>query len=213
MSFQWIIDNAVDVQIKKTPLVAQTISRDRTVRAVDRGGAIWRFVVTPSPGLRWADSGVRAYISDIEVANKFTPQLVNFGTSNSGLAYLFKYQGSYVSADSTWVGTVTRGSNTITSVNMGSLPGGYKFKKGDIIQPGGDGKPVYMVTSDVLYSSTSVPIHRPAIGAGGTLTGWNHGITVNWRVVCTNLPQYKITPLGIIEWDGAFEFYEVPDVS
>lgn len=73
--FQWIFDNAVDIQVNHRNIVAQTIARDQTIRASTRGGKVWRFIVTPNPGLTW--SGSKDDILAVQTADKFTTETVN----------------------------------------------------------------------------------------------------------------------------------------
>ena len=75
--FQWIIDNCVDVQVNHRAIVAHTLSRDQTVRASTRGGVIWRYVVTPSPGLVY--SQVKDDLAALDAADRFTEETINFG--------------------------------------------------------------------------------------------------------------------------------------
>jgi len=191
MSFQWIIDNAQDVQINKRGIVASTMARDQTVRAVSRGGIIWRFTVTPASGLRYNDPGVRAYIETIDNFDRYTPAYVNFSHLN-----LFPFQGT--SQPSTI--TVTQGS-TNASVSGGS---GIKLKSGDIIQCQGQPR-VYSVFGDV--TGTNLVLNRPALESNGTYT-LLVGNNVQFYVICTQIPDYKINPGGIITWDKPFIFVE-----
>lgn len=77
--FQWIIDNCVDVQVNHRQIVAHTISRDSTVRAVSRGGKVWRFVVTPNPGLKYSE--VAAKLAELDAADRFTEETVTFANA------------------------------------------------------------------------------------------------------------------------------------
>jgi hypothetical protein len=212
MSFQWIIDNAVDVKVDRTGIVAQTIARDNTIRTVDRGGRVWKFTVTPSPGLRWGDSGVRGNVEDILNLNRFTQDTIYF--SATGQKYIYGYQGTGDSrgpnyAGSGWNAVVTNGASSFTMQTPGlTFSSGYKFKKGDILTIGGTGV-VYSVTADVPYNTTSVPVHRPIIQATGTYYNMGVGASAGFKVYCTKFPNFRIAPLGVIEWDGTFEFVEV----
>lgn len=199
MSFQWIIDNAVDLTINKRGVVAQTITRNQTVRAASRGGKVWRFIVTPSPGLKWQDS--RHYIEAIDVADRYTPVTINF--SQTGFEYIFGYRGDQTSTTG-WGGTLTQGSATITNSGL-SLTPGLRYKAGDIIQVIG-GK-VYSVATDTAYNSATTLLNRPILETSGPYS-FNVGNNCNWTVICTSLPDYKITPLGFIEWSGPFTFVE-----
>jgi hypothetical protein len=198
-AFQWIIDNAVDVQINKRGVVAQTISRDQTVRSVSRGGRIWKFVVTPSPGTRWQDPGVRANIEAIDKADRFTVGTINF--NQPAFDYIFGYLGSQTTTTG-WTATAVRGSDTLT---MGGVSG-FRFRAGDLLQFSGQDR-VYSVAQDVNPNQTTVQLNRPVLEPSATYT-LIVGRAVNWKVICTNIPDYKITSTGLIEWTGPFEFTE-----
>lgn len=202
MSFQWIIDNASNIQINKRGVVAQTTARDQTVRSTSRGNAIWRFTVTPSPGMRWGDAGVRAYMEAIDTADRFTPETINFNRPEFN--YLFGYLGTQ-SSQAGWTGTATQGSKTVT-VAGGTLTSGYRFRAGDLVQFSGHDR-VYSITADVAYNATTMTLNRPVLESSGTYN-LVVGRNVNWKIICTQLPEYKITPLGIIEWSGPFVFVE-----
>jgi hypothetical protein len=202
MSFQWIINTAQDIQISKRAVVAQTITRNQTVRAVSRGGRVWRFSVTPAAGHRWQDPNVRNYIEQIDRADRFTPTNINF--AGAGLSYLFGYQGGQTST-SGWSAAATQGSDII-SVSGGSLTSGFRYKSGDILQFQGSTK-VYSVVIDVPFNSSTVRLNRPVLEATGNYTLVT-GTNCTWRVLCQVIPDYRITQTGIIEWSGPFEFIE-----
>jgi hypothetical protein len=197
MSFQWIIDNAVDVQVNKRDIVAQTTSRDQTVRSVSRGNNIWRFTVTPSPGTYWKDA--RPYIEAINALNQFTSATINFNRPETN--YIFGYQGNS-SNITNWVATAVKGA---TSITLTTSSGTQKLKVGDLIQLGSTGK-VYTVTADV-NTGNIVQLNRPVLDANGSYS-LVIGRACNFKIKCTQLPDYKISPLGIVEWTGPFIFTE-----
>lgn len=197
MSFQWVIDNAVDVQVNKRDIVAQTMSRDQTIRSVSRGNNIWRFTVTPSPGQYWKDA--RPYIEAINALNQFTSSTINFDRSQ--VDYIFGYQGN--STDITnWSATAVQGSTTIV---LSASSGTQKLKVGDLIQLGAYGK-VYTVTTNVDTGNTVI-LNRPVFEANGSYN-LVIGRACNFKIKCMQLPDYKISPLGIVEWTGPFIFTE-----
>jgi len=196
--FQWIIDNAVDLTINKRAVVAQTISRDQTIRSVSRNGNVWRFIVTPSPGARWTES--RGYIEKIDKVDKFTVTTINF--AGSDYAYLFGYQGNVVGTQTM---TFTQGSDII-GVSGGSISSGYRFKSGDLIQPQGSNR-VYSIVDDVAWNATTAMVNRPILEATGSAS-IIVGQDVNWSVVCIQLPDYKIVSYDRVEWNGEFAFME-----
>ena len=202
MSFQWIIDNAVDVNVNRYGLVSQTISRNQTVRSVSRGGKVTKFIVTPSPGTIWSDAGVRKSIQEIENANRYTDSYINF--NKAGQEFMYKYQGNGTGTG--WTASWTQGVSQFT-MSGGTFTSGYRFKAGDVVQFGLN-TPVYTVASDVSYGTTVVPVNRPISQLSGSAS-LVYGSAVTYKVICTQLPSYKITPQGIIEWSGPFEFTEV----
>ena len=191
MSFQWIIDNAEDIQINKRGIVAQTMARDQTVRSLSRGGVIWRFTVTPSSGLRYNDAGIRSYIETIDNLDRLSPFYATFSHFS-----LFAYQGT--SAPTTM--TVTQGSNLAT-VSGGS---GTKLKSGDIVQLTGQPR-VYSVYGDV--TATNAVLNRPVLEASGTYS-LTTGSACSFKLICTQIPDYKIMPGNLIAWTGPFIFVE-----
>ena len=191
MSFQWIIDNAEDIQINKRGVVSQTVARDQTVRSLSRGGVIWRFTVTPSSGLRYNDAGVRSYIEAIDNLDRLSAFYANFSHFS-----LFAYQGTSAPTSI----TVTQGSNT-ASVSGGS---GTKLKSGDIVQLTGQPR-VYSVYGDV--TATNVILNRPVLETTGTYS-LTVGSACSFKLICVQIPDYKITPGNIIQWSGPFIFTE-----
>ena len=192
MSFQWIIDNAEDIQINKRGIVAQTMARDQTVRSLSRGGVIWRFTVTPSSGLRYNDAGVRSYIETIDNFDRLTPFYANFSHLN-----LFPVQATGTVPTGI---TVTQGSNTAT-VSGGS---GTRLKSGDVVQLTGQPR-VYTVFGDV--TATNVVLNRPVLESSGSYS-LTVGNSCSFRLICTQIPDYRITPGNIINWTGPFVFVE-----
>lgn len=196
MSYQWIFDNAEDIQVNRRGVVAQTVSRDQTVRSVSRGGQIWRFTVTPNTGTRIQDPGVRSYLETIDNLDRLTAFSLNFAHLNSTVLKMFAYQGDTPPTSA----SVTQGSNTIT-LTGGS---GNKFKSGDLVQFSGQ-KYVYSVVGDV--TGTTATLNRPVLETTGSysiVTGSN----VSFNLICTQLPDWKITPGGLIQWTQPFVFYE-----
>ena len=203
MSFQWIIDNAVDVTIDKSGLNAQTVSRDSVVRTVSRGTKPWKFSITPSPGLRWFDAGVRSNIAVCEDYGISIPE-DSLGFSSTGHNWLFAWQGTGNSTGMT--ASYVKGQSEFTLSGGGSLSN-YAFKAGDIIQIGTH---VYGIAEDVPVSQIAHPIlvNRPIIEETGT-SAITVGSLCRWTLQCIKFPSYKITPLGFIEWSGTFDFIEV----
>jgi hypothetical protein len=202
-AFQYIFDKAQTISINKKAVVAQTITRDQTVRTVSRGGQIWRFDVRLPDGLPWTE--LRPIIQGIESADRYTVGLVQI--NNAGYnSWLLPYQGS--SANYTgFVGSFTRGSNTLTLTISPSTGSGYKFRAGDVIQLG-TGSHVYTVAEDVAYNSNTVLLNRPVLDVTTTGVALIVGPNVTWSVLCTELPDWTISQRNIVTWSGSFKFME-----
>jgi len=197
MSFQWIIDNAVDIQINKRGIVASTMARDQTVRAVSRGGIVWRFTVTPATGLRYNDPGVRSYIETIDNLDRFTPFTANF--SHSGL---FAWQAGESSGNYPGSINITPGSSSVAF-------GGGTITPGDVIQLI---DPVTQVRQRTVYSIYDhTTLNRPVLESLGSENGTylvSCGNNVQFTLICTQLPDYKINPGNIVTWTKPFVFVE-----
>lgn len=197
-AFQYVFDNAESIGIDRRATVAQTITRDNTIRTVSRGGQVWRFEVKLPDGMPW--DAARPYIEAIDAADRYTPGTVQM--NNAGYTeWLNKYRGNGTSFAATW----TQGATSATLTSGTGSP--YKFRAGDYIQLGASGH-VYTVTTDVGSAANTVPLNRAIIdstGSGNLVIG----PAVTWTVICSELPQWTITSRNQVSWSGAFKFYEV----
>jgi len=197
-AFQYVFDNAESIGIDRRATVAQTISRDNTVRTVSRGGQVWRFDVRLPDGMPWDTA--RPYIEAIDYADRYTNGTVQI--SNTGqTSWLNKYRGDGSSFTASW----TQGATSITLT--GGTASTYKFRVGDLLQLGSSGH-VYSVVADANSSATTVSLNRAIIdatGSGSLLIG----PAVTWTVVCTEMPQWTISARNQVSWSGSFKFYEV----
>jgi hypothetical protein len=201
-AFQIIFDKASSIAINKKAVTAQTISRDNTVRAISRGGNIWRFDVKMPDGLAWSD--IRGAIEAIDHADRFTAQTIQL--NNPGYSqWLTPYLGSLGTTTGFTV-TATQGSNQLTmTATPASLSTGYYFKAGDVIQLG-TGR-VYSVVNDVPFNATTITVNRPVLDVTGTYS-LVVGPDVTWNVLCVNMPQWTIFAPNRVSWNGSFSFYE-----
>ncbi len=200
MSFQWIIDNAESISINRKSMVSSTTARDGTVRSVSRGGQPWRFEVKFPDGAKWTD--LRPLISSAEKLDRYTTATIKL--NDPGLFWLSQYQGN--ATNTAFSASWTQGSKTIT-VSGGTTPSGFKFRAGDFIQLGAT-RHVYTVAQDVVYSGTSVTLHRPvldATGSGSLVIGAN----CQYSVICTQFPEWTIFARDQVSWSGPFIFQEV----
>lgn len=197
-AFQYVFDNAESIGIDRRATVAQTISRDNTVRTVSRGGQVWRFSVRLPDGMPWDTA--RPYIEAIDYADRYTQGTVQM--NNSGYnSWLTPYQGDGTTFNASW----TQGATSITLTS--GTASTYKFKVGDLIQLGSTGH-VYSVVGNVGSGATTVNLNRAVVDATGSGT-LVIGPNVTWTVICTELPQWTISARNQVSWSGGFTFYEV----
>lgn len=200
MSFQWIIDNCETMRIDTQPVVAQTETRDGTVRATSRGGSVWEFTVQLPDGPSWED--YRQDIAKAQALDRYTTGNIQINTA--GQDWLIGYQGN-VSNVSAVTASWTQGSATVT-LTGGQAASGYNFRAGDIIQLGSSGK-VYRVNGDVAYNSNTVTVHRPVIDSTGSGT-LRIGPNCVFTVICKEFPQWTLFARNQVGWDGPFVFQE-----
>jgi hypothetical protein len=201
MSFQWIIDNAESISVNRMKVVANTQSRDGTIRSVSRGGQAWRFEVKLPDGPRWTD--IRQYISQAEALDRVSTATIQF--NNSGQNWFIKYQGNSVNYTG-FTGTVTQGSTALTLTASPTTSSGFKFRAGDIIQLGTSGK-CYTVAADVAFNSNAVTLHRPVLDTTGS---YNLRVAENcvWTVICQQFPNWTLFARDQVSWSGSFVFFE-----
>lgn len=201
-AFQYIFDNAESISIDKRAIVGQTISRDNTVKAVSRGGKVWRFTVKLPDGLRW--SVARPYIAAIEYADRYTTG--NVQINNAGYNdWLTPYMGNCNSL-SGFTASVTTGYSNVTLTANPTISSGYKFNAGDFVQVGSGH--AYSVASTVAFDSNAVQLDRPVIETTGSYS-LAVGKNITWNLICTTLPNWSIFARDQVSWSGPFTFYEV----
>ena len=201
-AYQWIFDNASSISINKRATVAQTVTRDGTVRRASRGAKIWRFSIEPAP-CQWETA--RPYITAIEQLDRIQSAQVQI--NNPGYnSWLTKYQGD-CSTTSGFVATWDTGNQLTLNYpgGHGLVNGERALAQGDFIQLGPDS--VYEVVEDVPYPSTQVTVNRPIMELAGT-DSIKIGPEVTWSVVCTQFPEWTISDRNLVTWRGNFEFYE-----
>jgi hypothetical protein len=134
MALQDIINTASNIEINRSKLVAQTVSRSGRISVASRNWANpFRFTVTPKPV--WTYTEYRAIFEPIFTADRYTTQsiaLTNFNTSTgaltqTGMFWLTEYQGNlskddttktFVSGGGAGLFTVTLNNTTNLAVGM-----------------------------------------------------------------------------------------------
>jgi hypothetical protein len=199
-AFQKVIDYAETLSINKKRKVAQSVSRDGTVKSTSLGGQVYEFVVKMPDGLSWTE--FRPLIERMEALDRTTVGEIRLNLA--GHSYISGYQGNLSNINSVQV-SYTAG-NTLTITSGATLASGFRFRSGDFIQLGTTGS-VYNVVDDVPFNSTTITVHRPIREAAGSYT-LRIGANVVWDVICVQFPQWTIFQRDQVSWDGSFVFAE-----
>ncbi len=203
-AFQWIIDSASGLSIDGRGVVAATATRENVIRTVSRGGRVWRFTVTPSPGSTYV--AARPYLARLDQMDRITIASINF--NHAGFEPIIGYLGSGSSGFTVVVPSGT--SVTTCTVTAGALSGSYVARAGDWLQIGSTGSVYQVVEDPATGNGVTVTLNRPIDEAAGSYTGY-FGANVNWNVVCVERPTWSLVPAGnnmLVSWSGDFVFYE-----
>lgn len=203
-AFQWIVDNATDLSIDGRGVVAQTITRENVIRSVSRGGRVWKFTVTPAPGITY--TAARPYLAKLDQMDRITIADINF--DHPGFENIIGYQGTGSGGFTVVVPAGT--SVTTCTVTAGSLSGSYVARAGDWLQIGASGSVYQVVADPATGNGVTVTLNRPIDEAAGSYTGL-FGADVTWSVLCVTRPMWSLVPGGnnmLVNWTGDFVFYE-----
>lgn len=202
-AFQTVIDYAESISFNRRRKVAQTTSRDGTVKSTSLGGQIWEFEVQLPNGPAWTT--FRPLIERMEALDRTTVGTIQINKATH--SWLSGYQGNLASTSGIVVNYSGTPGNlvTITSGATG-LSSGFRFKAGDFIQLGTSGS-VYSVAEDVAWNANNIVLNRPVREAVGSYT-LVVGQAVTWDVICVQFPKWTIFARDQIQWDGPFVFAE-----
>jgi hypothetical protein len=203
-AFQWIIDNATAMSIDGRGVVAATSTRENVIRTVSRGGRVWKFTVSPSPGKTYVES--RPYLARLDQMDRITIADINF--SQAGFSNIIGYLGSGTGGFTVVVPAGT--SVTTCTITAGTLASGYVCRAGDWLQIGSTGSVYQVVTDPAAGNGVTVTLNRPIDEAAGSYTGL-FGANVTWSVLCVERPTWSLVPAGanmLVNWSGDFVFYE-----
>jgi hypothetical protein len=203
-AFQWIMDSATALSIDGRGVVAATTTRENVIRSVSRGGRVWKFNVTPSPGKTYTES--RPYLARLDQMDRITIADINF--NHAGFENIIGYLGNGTGGFTVVVPAGT--SVTTCTITAGSLPSGYVCRAGDWLQIGATGSVYQVVTDPAAGNGATVTLNRPIDEAAGSYTGY-FGANVTWSVVCVQRPVWQLVPAGanmLVNWSGDFVFYE-----
>lgn len=201
-AFQTVIDNAEAISINRRKKVAQTTSRDGTVKSTSLGGQVWEFEVTLPNGPKW--TLYRPLIEKMEALDRVTVGTIQINNANH--SWLSGYQGDLASTSGISVSFTSGNTVTITAGATGLSAGQFRFKAGDFIQLGAAGK-VYSVAADVAHNVSTITLNRPVREAAGTYS-LIVGQSVTWSVICVQFPKWTVFARDQVGWDGPFVFAE-----
>ena len=201
-AFQTVIDNAEAISFNRRKKVAQTTSRDGTVKSTSLGGQIWEFEVSLPNGPKWSE--YRPLIERMEALDRVTVGTIQI--NKAAHSWLTGYQGSLSTLTSIGVTFTSGNTVTIASGATGLTSGQFRFRSGDLIQLGSSGK-VYSVVSDVAHNGTTITLNRPVREAAGSYT-LVVGQSVTWSVICVQFPKWTVFARDQVGWDGPFVFAE-----
>jgi len=197
MSLQQIIDTAVNVEVNRSKLVAQTVSRNGRISTASRNWANpFRFTVTPKPV--WTAAEYRSVFAELLDYDRYLPhgfRLNNLDpstfTANLGNSWMVNYQGG---ADTVSSGNNILDSYSATSATSGAMicltntnsttigSGTFLVKAGDYLRPAGHRYP-YIATTDVVIPTTATGVTGVIQPAGVTiLTEPNSATNVGYQV-------------------------------
>jgi hypothetical protein len=213
MALQDIIDTAVNIEVNRSKLVAQTVSRSGRISTVSRNWVNpYRFIVTPKPV--WTNAEYRAIFEPIFNADRFESQQIRLSQFDdttflaTNNAWITQYQGGAdVSANNnTLDGIVCQTSSASTRIVMGYLSttaptaGTYIVKRGDWVRPVGYIYP-YQATEDVIMPTTATGITGTITAAGATEYFTNTNLpwtTTDTRTVITGITSTTGLSVGQI---------------
>lgn len=199
-AFQTVIDYAETLSINKKRKVAQTTSRDGTVKSTSLGGQVWEFEVKLPDGPAWTT--FRPLIERMEALDRTTVGTIQI--NKAAHSWISGYQGNLTNI--TGVNVSYTSGNTVTITSGATLASGYRFRSGDLIQLGTSGS-VYSVVDDVLFNQNTVTLHRPVREAAGSYL-LKIGQNVTWNVICVQFPNWTLFARDQVSWSGPFVFAE-----
>ena len=227
MTMTSIFQTAQAIEVNKTKLVAQTVSRNGRLLVANRNWVNpWRFTVDARPMWSWTE--FREYLEPIINADRYTTHTVSLGTNsftNTGSNWIAQYQGdlpeAYFGSGLVCNGaagtSVTVKATGATATYITSQTSSWVlFRAGDMIQATSNLYP-HSVTSNIQKSQATfsggeytwtVPIHRGWLGSSPVNSVLRVGSQCSFELIVTKMPTYKILPAKFFEFTSAFELME-----
>ena len=168
MALQDIINSAVNIEVNRSKLVAQNVSRSGRISVASRNWSNpFRFTITPKPV--WTAAEYRLAFQTLLDRDRYgthSMMLNDMSTTtflaNRGNSWMIPYQGSAATANvitSYNADTTANGTSgtkvVLTNINSTTItPGTYLFKTGDYLRVTGSRYP-YIVTTDVIIPTAA----------------------------------------------------------
>lgn len=204
MALQDIIDKAVNIEVNRSKLVAQNVSRSGRISTNSRNWVNpYRFTVTPKP--IWTNAEYRAIFEPIFNADRYEAhsiRLSNYddttGLATTDSAWITAYQGgaditaNNNNLDSYGATSATSGTRIIlTNTSSTTITAGiYIVKKGDWIRPAGNPYP-YQATEDVIIPTAFTAKTGTITASGSTVLFPNTNLA--WTTTTTRTTITGIT--------------------
>jgi len=224
MSIQKIVDTATNIEINRSKLVAQSISRSgRLLTAARNWANPYRFTITPKPIWTWdtTTQGIFATLfdNDRHVEDSFYLSY----TSGGPMEWLTSYKGTLDTnnndiLDDMVVTSEPSGASIVMtySGNSATNAGRYIVRKGDWIRPANHRYPYQATADQQIVSGTSsytITMHRGWI-TQSTYTATGNTISVGdaaarFYVQVTSLPNMRFVAKNLVELTGDIECIEV----
>lgn len=202
MSLQHIIESAVNIEINRTQLVAQSLSRSGRLLTSSRNWANpFRLTVSPRPLWTWQE--YRSILETVINQDRYNSSyiyLYNQLTAGTDLDWIAAYQGnidanSNGNLDDTLGNATTQATGTsIYATYSGSVNTGYMVRNGDWIRFNNNPY-AYIVTADVALTGAgnyTIPIHRgfiPEIDYAGNFS-------IGQKYIITTVGTTNFTLIG-----------------
>lgn len=227
MSLQTIINISNSIKVDRRKVIGIQTTRSQLMRIGETPTFNpWRFTIAVPDGV-YADS--RALVETLDNMDRAISEVVSFGAIST-MSWLYRYQGAYALAELSNITVSTFVGNQLV-LNIATLAsrvaGKAIFKKGDIISIFGYPYP-FTFTTDINTPVTGVNtvtcvMHRPRVidpTVNLTGTALEVGASAKFRLLCTNMPTYTLTPgaqrmvgttmtnNAILAFDGDFQLVE-----
>jgi len=201
MALQDIINSAVNIEINRSKLVAQTVSRSGRISVASRNWANpFRFVVTPKPV--WTAAEYRAAFETLLDRDKYEPHAIRLNNT-AGNSWMVPYQGGGDANSNTLIDSYSATADTsgtriiLTNINSTTITAGtYLFKQGDYLRipitASNIGRYPYIATSDVVIP-TAFSGRVGTIDAAGNTVIFDEGITYPSFISTTTRTRVTLT--------------------